>query len=47
MNKELMRKLVCKYVYKSKYNPDNFRKIDWNEMLYKYEHEPGGKRLNY
>ena len=45
MNKELMRKLVCKYVYKSKYNPDNFRKIDWNEMLYKYEHEPGGKTI--
>lgn len=45
MNREFMRKLVCKYVYKSKYNPNTFRKIDWNEMLYKYEHEPGGKKI--
>lgn len=45
MNRELMRKLVCKYVYKSKYDPDTFRKVDWNEMLYKYEHEPGGKAI--
>lgn len=45
MNRELMRKLVCKYVYKSKCDPDTFREIDWNEMLYKYEHEPGGKTI--
>lgn len=45
MNRQLMRKLVCKFVYKSKYNPDTFRKIDWDKMLYKYEHEPGGKTI--
>lgn len=45
MNRELMRKLVCKYIYKSKYDPDTFRNIDWDEMLYKYEHEPGGKTI--
>lgn len=45
MNRELMRKLVCKYVYKSKYDPDTFRNIDWDKMLYKYEHEPGGKTI--
>lgn len=45
MNIKLMRKLVCKFVYGRKYNPDTFRKIDWNDMMYRFEHEPGGKRV--
>lgn len=42
MNRILMRKLVCKFVYGRKYNPDTFKKIDWNNMVYRFEHEPGG-----
>lgn len=42
MNRESMRKLVCRYAYGKKYDPDTFIKIDWNEMVYRFEHEPDG-----
>lgn len=42
MNRESMRKLVCRYAYGKKYDPAAFRKIDWNEMVYRFEHEPDG-----
>ncbi len=42
MNRELMRKLVCRYTYGKKYDPDTFIKTDWNEMVYRFEHEPDG-----
>lgn len=42
MDRESMRKLVCRYAYGKKYDPTTFRKIDWNEMVYRFEHEPGG-----
>ena len=42
MNRESMRKLVCRYAYGKKYDPDTFIKTDWNEMLYRFEHEPDG-----
>lgn len=45
MTREFMRKMICRLAYHSKYNPDKFRKIDWDEMLYKFEHEPGGKSI--
>ena len=43
LNKEILRKLVCQKVYKSKYNPDNVIKIDWNKMQHDFEHEPENK----
>lgn len=42
MNRESMRKLVCRYAYGKKYDPDTFIKTDWNEMVYRFEHEPDG-----
>lgn len=42
MNRESMRKLVCRYAYGKKYDPDIFIKTDWNEMVYRFEHEPDG-----
>lgn len=42
MNRESMRKLVCRYVHGKKYDPDTFIKTDWNEMVYRFEHEPDG-----
>lgn len=42
MDRESMRKLVCRYAYGKKYDPAAFRKIDWNEMVYRFEHEPSG-----
>lgn len=42
MDRESMRKLVCRYAYGKKYDPATFRKIDWNEMVYRFEHEPDG-----
>lgn len=45
MNKEFMRKMVCRFVYGIKYNPDTFRKTDWNEMVYRFEHEPGEESI--
>ena len=42
MDRESMRKLVCRYAYGKKYDPASFRKIDWNEMVYRFEHEPDG-----
>lgn len=42
MNRESMRKLVCRYAYGKKYDPDTFIKKDWNEMVYRFEHEPDG-----
>lgn len=42
MDRESMRKLVCRYAYGKKYDPDTFKKIDWNEMVYRFEHEPDG-----
>lgn len=42
MDRESMRKLVCRYAYGKKYDPAAFRKIDWNEMVYRFEHEPDG-----
>ncbi len=45
MDRESMRKLVCRYAYGKKYDPAAFRKIDWNEMVYRFEHEPDGIRI--
>jgi len=45
MTRKLMRKMVCRFVYHTKYDPEAFRKIDWNGMVYKFEHEPGGKAI--
>lgn len=45
MNRETMRRLVCRFAYGIAYHPDTFRKTDWKEMLYRYEHEPGGKTI--
>lgn len=45
MNRESMRKFVCRFAYGKKYNPDTFRKIDWNDMVYRFEHEPGGENI--
>ncbi len=45
MDKEAMRKMVCRFAYGIQYNPDTFRKIDWNEMVYRFEHEPGGESI--
>lgn len=42
MDRESMRKLVCRYAYGKKYDPDTFIKTDWNEMVYRFEHEPDG-----
>lgn len=42
MNRESMRKLVCRYAYGKKYDSDTFIKTDWNEMVYRFEHEPDG-----
>lgn len=43
LNKETLRKIVCRKVYKSDYNPDNVMKIDWNKMQHDFEHEPENK----
>lgn len=43
MNKEALRKLVCKKIYKSNYNPNNVMKIDWNKLQHNFEHEPENK----
>lgn len=43
LNKEALRKLVCKKIYKSNYNPNNVMKIDWNKMQHDFEHEPENK----
>lgn len=45
MNRESMRKFVCRFAYGIRYNPDTFRKIDWNDMVYKFEHEPSGESI--
>lgn len=45
MVKESMRKMVCRFAYGTKYDPDTFRKIDWNEIVYRFEHEPGGESI--
>lgn len=45
MNRENMRKFVCRFAYGTEYNPNTFRKTDWDEMEYRYEHEPGGKTV--
>ncbi len=45
MDKEAMRKMVCRFAYGIQYNPDTFRKTDWNEMVYRFEHEPGGESI--
>ncbi len=42
MNRELMRKLVCRYAHGKRYDPDTFIKTDWNQMVYRFEHEPDG-----
>lgn len=42
MNRELMRKLVCRYAHGRRYDPGTFIKTDWNEMVYRFEHEPDG-----
>lgn len=45
MNRKSMRKFVCRFAYGIRYNPDTFRKIDWNDMVYKFEHEPSGESI--
>lgn len=45
MDKETMRKMVCRFAYGIKYNPDTFSKTDWNEMAYRVEHGPGGESI--
>ena len=45
MNKEAMRKFVCRAVYGIVYNPDTFKELDWEQIVYKYEHEPGAKNI--
>ena len=45
MNKQSMRKMVCKFAYGTKYNPDTFMKIDWNAIVHRFEHEPGGENI--
>lgn len=45
MDKESMRKMVCRFAYGIKYNPDTFSKTDWNEMAYRVEHGPGGESI--
>lgn len=40
MDRESLERLICKKVYKTQYNPI---KIDWNELQYAYNHEPGIK----
>lgn len=45
MDKETMRKMVCRFAYGIQYNPDTFRKTDWNEIVYRFEHEPGGESI--
>ncbi len=41
MRKETLRKLVAKWVYKMDYDPKNTPKVDWEQLNYDYEHEPG------
>ena len=45
MNKEAMRKFVCRAVYGIVYNPDTFKALDWEQIVYKYENEPGAKNI--
>lgn len=40
-----MRKLVCRYVYKTEYDPNIFRKINWKEIEHQLENEPGIKQV--
>lgn len=40
-----MRKFVCRFAYGTKYDPDTFREIDWEELTYRYEHGLGGKTV--
>ena len=41
MRKETLRKLVAKWVYKMDYDPQKAPKVDWEQLTYDYEHEPG------
>lgn len=45
MTKETMRKLVCRYTYKTEYSPDTFRKINWKEIMHQFQSEPGAKQI--
>lgn len=45
MNRESMRKFVCRFAYGTEYNPDTFKEIDWEDLVYRYKHEPGGKTV--
>lgn len=45
MDKEAMRKFVCRAAYKTVYNPDTFKELDWEQIVYEYEHEPGAKNI--
>ena len=40
-----MRKVVCRAAYKTVYNPDTFKELDWEQIVYEYEHEPGAKNI--